>query len=376
MKSVVALALALALLARSAGAAPEVVLVPAPVGGIQPVAQVDAEGSLHVVSFRGDPAHGDLFYAVLPRGESEFTAAVRVNATNESAIATGTIRGASLALGRDGYAHVAWMGSAKATPENDHHRTPLLYARSTDGGKTFEPERNLITTAYGLDGGGAIAADAKGQVEVFWHAGPPDSREPGRKIWVTRSTDDGETFAPEIAAWDEATGVCGCCGMTAAFGAGHTWAMYRAAGERVHRDIYLLKSGAPGQLFTGQRLDQWEIEACPMSAMSLAFTNDQTAAAWEAKGGDLAFVLPGTKLEARIPHGQAARKYPSIALAPDGHLLVAWIEGAGWQKAGHLGWQLFDEKAEPVGEPASGPPTPVWSKPAAVFDGERFVIIH
>jgi hypothetical protein len=369
-------ALILALLSPIAGAAPNVVLVPTPNAGIQPVAQLDARGRLHLIYFRGDPAHGDLFHTVRPLGGTEFGKTVRINATEGSAIATGTIRGASLALGSEGQVHVAWMGSSLTAPDEDHHRTPMLYARSTDGGMTFEPERNLITEAYGLDGGGAIAADPNGHVAVFWHAGPPDTREPGRRVWVTRSNDEGKTFAPEVAAWDEPTGVCGCCGMNAAFGADHFWAIYRSAGERVHRDIFLLKSEVAGPRFHGERLDQWEIEACPMSAMSLAFAGDKTAAAWEAKGGNIGFTFAGTEIRGLVPHGKDARKYPSIALAPDGHLLVAWIEGAGWQKAGRLGWQVFDHETKAIGEPESGKPTPVWSKPAAIFDGRQFVVIY
>jgi hypothetical protein len=38
----------------------------------------------------------------------------------------------------------------------------MLYSRSNDSGTAFEPERNLMTRTFGLDGGGIIAADSTG----------------------------------------------------------------------------------------------------------------------------------------------------------------------------------------------------------------------
>ena len=309
-------------------ATPEVTVMGTPDGGIQPFAQADAGGNVHLIYFSGEAAHGDLYYTVRRKGSAEFGKGVRVNSTAGAAIATGTVRGAQLALGRDGHVHVAWMGSGMVTPNKDHHRAPMLYARSTDGGKSFEAQRNLITESYGLDGGGAIAADASGRVEVFWHAAEKGAGESARKIWVTRSSDDGKTFAPELAAWDEPTGVCGCCGMTAGASAGKSWVLYRSATEKVHRDIYLLESDGKAR-FSGQKLDGWEIPGCPMSAMALDFAGDSTAAAWEAQGGDVAYAIVGTDIKGRVAHDSEKRKFPDVALSPDGHVLLAWTVPRG-----------------------------------------------
>ncbi|MGK0190126.1 MAG: hypothetical protein ACI9R3_005946 [Verrucomicrobiales bacterium] len=366
----------LAAVAPLASGAPEVITTRAPEKGIQPVAESDAAGNVHVVYFQGDAAHGDLYYAVRPKGSSAFGKGIRVNSSDGSSIAMGTIRGAQLALGREGYVHVVWNGSSKATPGNDHHRAPMLYARSTDGGKSFEPERDLITKAYGLDGGGAIAADQTGKVDVFWHAGSPDGGETGRQIWVTRSSDDGKSFAAEVPAWDKPTGVCGCCGMTAGASGKQSWVLYRSATEKVDRDIYLLHSRGGNAPFSGTVLDRWKTESCPMSAMALSFAGGSMAAAWEAKGGDVAYAIIGTEIKNRVPHGKKKRKFPDIALAPDGHALLTWIDGGGWKKEGTLAWQLFAPDGSPIGTPMSGEKSAAWSKPAVVFDGEAFVIIY
>jgi DNA-binding beta-propeller fold protein YncE len=42
----------------------------------------------------------------------------------------------------------------------------MLYARLDDAGTAFEPQRNLIQVAAGLDGGGSVAADQAGNVYV------------------------------------------------------------------------------------------------------------------------------------------------------------------------------------------------------------------
>jgi hypothetical protein len=123
-------------------------------------------------------------------------------------------------------------------------------------------------------------------------------------------------------------------------------------------------------------MDQWELEACPMSAMSLGFSGDTTVAAWEAEGGELAFSIVGTGVRGRVAHGIENRKYPDVALAPDGHVLLTWIDGAGWEKGGHLAWQLFDPAGKAIGPVTTGPATPTWTKPATVFDGRSFLIIH
>src|SRR6516162_2411734 len=79
-----------------------------PHAGIQPQAVVDSTGVLHVVYFRGAPEAGDLFYVRRLPGETTYSAPLRVNSQPGSAIATGTIRGAHIAIGRQERVHIAW----------------------------------------------------------------------------------------------------------------------------------------------------------------------------------------------------------------------------------------------------------------------------
>nr|MDQ2687308.1 hypothetical protein [Armatimonadota bacterium] len=77
-------------------------LLQTPNDGIQPQAVVDAGGTLHLLYYKGDPAHGDLFYVHKKLGQDgPFSVPLRVNSQSHSAIATGTIRGGQIAVGRN-----------------------------------------------------------------------------------------------------------------------------------------------------------------------------------------------------------------------------------------------------------------------------------
>ena len=79
-------------------------------GGLQPQVAATADGTIHLVYFLGEPRRGDLFYSRSRDGGATFAQAVRVNSIPGSAIATGTIRGAQIAVGSSSRVHVAWNG--------------------------------------------------------------------------------------------------------------------------------------------------------------------------------------------------------------------------------------------------------------------------
>lgn len=359
-------------------------VVPTPDGGIQPQAAVDAGGTVHVVYFKGSPPAGDLFYARIGPSEAAFSAPTRVNSQRASAVASGTIRGAQLALGRGGRVHVAWNGSDRAEPRNPFGSTPMLYASLKPGGDGFGPQRNLMAKTSALDGGGSVAADDAGNVHVAWHGlaeGSPEG-ERNRRVWVARSADDGETFGPERPALDAETGACGCCGTKAlADRRGGVYLLYRAATDNVGRDMYLLSSRDRGAHFRGAMIQPWKLDACPMTSASLAESPDGVLAAWETEQQVYyAKVDPETsKLSSPIaPPGGRGRKHPAVAGNARGETILAWAEGTGWQRGGALAWQVFDRAGRPTGPRGrveGGIPT--WGLPAVVArpDG-GFLLIH
>jgi hypothetical protein len=199
-------------------AVPSVTLVRIPNGGIQPEVAIDDRGVMHLLYFAGEPRAGNLYYVRSRDYGLTFSAPTKVNSQDGSVLATGTVRGGQLALGRNGRVHVTWYGSDTATPRgltnpgSGHSSPPLLYSHSASDGAGFEPQRNLTRRTYGFDGG-SVAADGQGNVYAVWHAlaaGDP-AGEDHRRLWVARSRDDGETFEDEQPAWGEPTGACACC---------------------------------------------------------------------------------------------------------------------------------------------------------------------
>lgn len=365
------------------GADPRVNVLKTPDGGIQPQAVLDSKGSLHLIYFKGAPDGGDLFYVHRDADQEAFSEPVQVNSQAGSAVAVGTIRGGQLALGKDGRVHIAWNGAQKALPQGSGGA--MFYARLEDTGKAFEPQRNLMQQSRVLDGGGSVAADKEGNVYVAWHALATGSQpgEENRKVWVARSTDDGKTFAREVAASTQPTGVCGCCAMKAfADSRGAVHLLYRSAGLKVNRDIYLLSSKDRGKKFQSALVQKWKILACPMSSESFAEGSKGVVVSWETEGQvSFAALDPATlKLGRPVspPGASRERKHPALAVNTQGETILAWTEGTGWQRGGSLVWQVFDKAGKPTeqrGRVDGG--VPVWGL-ATVVAGAKgdFTIIH
>jgi hypothetical protein len=341
-----------------------------PNGGIQPQIAVEPNGVAHMIYFSGDPAGGDLFYVRSEAGGETFSRPLRVNSQAGSSIAAGTIRGGQLALGAKGRVHVAWNGSNSALPRgpvNPEARkpgSPMLYSRLNAQGTGFEPQRNLMLKTFGLDGGGAIAADEAGDVYVAWHGKGMGAAagEAGRQVWIAESRDNGKSFAAETPAWNQPTGACGCCGMALfATRNGTLLGLYRSATENIHRDIYLLASKDRGRSFQGSRLHPWEINACPMSSMSLAEEEGTTLAAWETGGQVFYANTAETRKPIAAPGDAKGRKHPRVAMNSRGETLLIWTEGTGWQRGGSLAWQMFDRNGNALGAKGSAPGVPTWS---------------
>jgi hypothetical protein len=343
-----------------------------PQGGIQPQSAIDATGVLHLIYFRGDAGAGDLFYVRREPGETQFSEPLRVNSQPDSAVATGTIRGGQLAIGRQGKVHVVWNGSSKALPRGPgKYDFPLLFASLNDSGTEFEEQRNMIHGAYGLDGGGSVAADDAGHVTLVWHAGSEGER--ARRVWIRRSHDSGRTFEEETAIDDPQLGACGCCGLKAFAGAaGTVHILYRSAETSTDRNMQLLVETEPGKGFRGSLVERWKISNCPMSSGAFARRDGATWGAWETAGQ-----VSLTRLDEKtgeigkllIPPGTAGqRKHPSLAVGDKGKILLAWTEGTGWEKGGSLHWQEFDAAGKPTRVRGHKDGIPVWSFAAPITE--------
>lgn len=356
--------------------------------GIQPQVAVDDAGRVHLIYFAGESRAGDLYYITVA-DDGKFSAPLRVNSQAGSAIAVGNIRGAQLALGRGGRPIVAWMGSDRAEPKAPGDANPMLVARLADDGGRFEPQQNVITAHAGLDGGGSVAADGRGNVYVVWHGFGGDSHEEAdRQVWVAHSNDDASSFAPEVAATDAKNGVCACCGLKAATTSnGNLAILYRTAREKVHRDMVLLtasrESLTQGAPLKPTPVQPWEIGHCVMSSAALtsAPRGAELFAAWETEE-QVYFASSQSegKFSAliRAPGKAAKRKHPAVAVNSRGEVLLAWTESMGWEKGGAVAWQVYDAQHKPIIY-ARGrlDGVPVWSLVAAYAKADNsFVVVY
>lgn len=341
-------------------------LVRTPENGLQPQAAIDAQGRIHLIYFKGEPRAGDVYYAYMAPGDSAFSNPLRVNSSEQSAIAIGTVRGAHLALGKNGRPHVAWMDAGEG------HKG-MIYTRLDSAGTSFESQRNITQFALGLDGGGSVAADELGHVWVSWHAG--QDGEATRRIWVAQSDDEGASFAAEERANPLEQGACGCCGMRSFGHKGILYVLYRSASEIVHRDMTLL-SGADISAMEQQKIHPWELSTCPMSTSYLSADPSGALLAWQTERQVYYAHRNGPVFS---PPGDAGnRKHPVAVANARGQVLLVWTEGTGWNQGGDLAWQLFDTDNQPIGAlERRDDAIAIWDTAAAVAmpDG-RFVIIY
>ncbi len=372
------LALALTGVGSGVSAVPVVEIAATPGGGIQPQSLVDAAGTMHLIYFKGEPRAGNLFYVQRKAGAADFSPPLQINSQPGTAIAAGSVRGGQIAIGRNGWVHVAWNGS-KPVEQDGEALTPMWYARLAQGTRAFEAQRPIGSHIKHLDGGGSIAADPLGRVHVVWHAAGLEPGEPHRRLYVATSADDGAAFAQEKPYAIDG-GACGCCGMeTLADGSGRLQILYRAAGSMLHRDAMWMTIGA-GAPATPVRLQAWELAACPMTTFAMAPGPDGIVAAWETQQQIFSAVLNSeTRMAGAVTavDGHAIRKHPAVAVNAAGDRLIAWTEGTAWARGGTLAWELRNRRGERLASQSNAGAVPVWGLVSAIArrDGS-FLVVH
>ncbi len=363
-----------AFVALASLASAEVVQERVPEGGIQPQLIVTPAGLVHLVYLKGDPKACDIRHTTRRVEGGEWSPPVTVNSEPRSAIAAGTIRGAQIALGKDGSVQVIWNGNTGGKKEMMMH-APLLHARLQPGGKTFSPQQNLMGDTTALDGGASIAANDKGHVAVVWHAAPAGERgEIERLVYARYSTDDGGTFSAPAPLNEKQPGVCACCSLRAHLAADDTLTvLYRGAPAPTARGMILLTRQAGRTTLT--KLDDWRVAMCPMSSASLLPATQTLRAAWENDGQIFTGLMREPPASTQKV-GPKKAKHPALAQNGKGETLIASVIGSGWNKAGSLHWDLLDAQSR-VTASGDGDNLPLWSYVVAYArpDGS-FVILQ
>ncbi|HEY3328647.1 MAG TPA: hypothetical protein VGK19_01385 [Capsulimonadaceae bacterium] len=372
---VVVLALLIALLfsGRVHADTPRVSFLRVPDHGIQPQVVIDSASTLHLVYFSGDPRHGDLYYVHTSlTDDSGFSSPIRVNKREGAATALDAIRGAQIAVGRGGRVYVAWNGSVSAPRASTG--TPMYFTRLNSAGTRFENERNIITWAGGIDGGGTLACDNQGSVYVAWHGGG----EPEGGVYLAKSTDDGATFSREVQISKPGLGQCGCCAMKALVNAaGDLLILYRTAERSINRDTALLRSHDGGATFESAIVHPWYDDTCPLTGYALADGLSTTLGAWETED-QVYFTtdIVGRSAPMIAAPGKGYRKYPAVAQAANGSTLFVWVEPSE-AEIGKLGWQVYDKDGIPESESGLIVGVPRYSFPQLyVSPSGGFVILY
>ncbi|MDA3963564.1 MAG: hypothetical protein PF961_22490 [Planctomycetota bacterium] len=355
-----------------------VTIIPIPNGEIQAQAATAPDGTHHLISVRGDPKSCDLFHRTLAP-DGTWSAPKQVNSQPGSVIALGTVRGPHLAIDGTGRPHVSWMGSKSALPKAPGNHTPFMYTRLGEDG-TFEPQRNLIERAYGVDGGGTVAANAQGTVSVFWHAFGSSSNESDRLVVQRVSTDGGATFSPETPLTEARSGACACCGMHALYltDGGLLCAWRGATNDGKDRGMWLALSSSGKTPAKASEIAPWTVSTCPMSTTHLAPRPGGAVLCWQTDQTlSLSFI---TEMKSSRPQPitqGGSPKHPAVAAAADGTLCIAWVEGSGWNRGGKIRYRLFAADGTPLDAAQDAGRCPAWSLPAVIAKADgTFTVIR
>lgn len=312
---------------------------------------------------------GEASNVVLVRANraGEPTETVRVNDVLGDAAAHGQAP-ARVAVGPEGNVYVAWQ-NATEIPGRMYPASDLRFARSTDGGRTFEPAIYVNDDAGGTPASHTFH-DMKvlgdGAVLVSWIDGRARAGATGPDIRVARSTDGGESFGAGVILDDEA---CPCCRTAMATGPdGTVFVAWRKVYPGNIRDIVVARSTDGGRTFgEPQRVheDRWVIDGCPHAGPALAVDRaGRLHVAWFTAGeaghglyhttsgdGGVTFADPF-----RItPEGPVPTTQVTMAADPadpDGQVWLAWEDTSPGRSGVRLGRSIGGGNPETIAHDA------------------------
>ncbi len=334
-------------------------------GASNPTVAIAADGDVLVAWVGQGDSGSDVYFSRTDTEGSSKSEPVRVNDIPGDAHPHEQAP-AQVALGPSGEVYVVWQRKVEA-PWLEFGGADLRLARSTDGGRTFEPavtvnDNDRSSPARISFHNLAVAPD--GTVYVSWidarqrdrtreeayhrsqegeataphvggrHVHAADNAEPGTEIRVARSSDSGRSFGASVVVDHDS---CPCCRTAVAIGSdGSIFTAWRKVFHGGIRDIAISRSSDDGRTFSPARPvheDHWEFSACPHAGPSLAIDGEgHLHSAWytgadgrqglwyaaSADGGD-SFGAPVPILtDEWVPPSQAR-------LAPDQDVVwVAW----------------------------------------------------
>lgn len=231
--------------------------------GDPPTIATASDGTIYVgwTARAAAEGHATTLYLSASRdGGRTFDAPVKVNDDKEPAV-----RGMhSLVVDEKGRVHLVWLdernvkmppamdGKGKMEEHKMEANREVFTASSTDGGRTFTPNRMIAREACPCCKT-AAAVGADGRIYVGWRQVLPGNY---RHIAVASSADGGQTFSEPVIASDDKWMIAGCpvSGPALAVGSdGAVRALWYSAGEAGSPGLYWSESKDGAKSFTERR---------------------------------------------------------------------------------------------------------------------------
>jgi len=256
--------------------------------GDPPTLALAPDNTIYVVwtARAAEKGHANTLYLSASRdGGQTFAAPVKVN-DDEKPCAHGMH---SMVVGADGRVYVAWLDERNVAPLPPAPKTAghahkesnreLYFAASTDGGRTFSPNRRVATEVCPCCKT-SLAVGADGCVYASWRQVLPGEF---RHIAVASTNDGGQTFSDPVVVSDDKWHIAGCpvsgAGLAVATdGALHV--VWYTAGEAGTPGLYRTESRDGGRTFAPR-------EALARSSgrgTPVLLAGESLAAVWEEKG--------------------------------------------------------------------------------------------
>ena len=240
-----------------------------------------------------------------------------------------------LAWSADGSLNALYV-VAKLVPGRRFPASALRFVRSADGGRSWSaPVTVTDDSAFGSHNFHALYAAGDGAVYASWL----DGRTGKSKVFMTRSTDGGRTWMPNVQV--SVGEACPCCRTAMASGPdGTMYLAWRHVAPGNVREVVVARSADKGATWSepvrAQR-DGWVFDGCPHAGPSLQVDEAGRVhiAWWSGKEGAAGVWFARSTDGARSfgapePLGVAEFSRPAhVQLALDGpdRLVAAWDDG-------------------------------------------------
>ena len=224
----------------------------------------------------------------------------------------------------------------KEVPGERFPKSALRFIRSVDSGRTWgEPRTVNDGTEFGSHNFHALTGAPDGTLLATWL----DARKGKSGVWMSRSTDGGRTWEPNRPIYADPT--CPCCRTSVAVaGDGTIYVAWRAILAGDVRDVVVTRSSDDGRTWAEPvrtRADDWVYPGCPHAGPSLEVDakGDVHVAWWTGKEGEAGVYYArssdGAKSFVAQPIAIGDKARPAhVQLAVSGQrVYVAWDDGLG-----------------------------------------------